>query len=660
MPRLPQPGADAGNWGDILNDYLSTAHSSDGTLKTDTVGAAQLKTNAVASASIAAGAVTSAKVADNAIDEVKLSAVQAKLNAAPTVPVTSVASKTGDVVLQKSDVGLSNVDNTSDVAKPISTAVQSALSNKVDTASLTNTFLQDAKVYRGRMVAIGDSITEVSSSRSNNLFSNNWPVFAVLASGGRLSHIYTCAKGGWNTTDVYGLYETEVIGANLSYDLLIVADGTNDTSPLTTTRDNNEKMIKRELGRGARVALATIPPSGTQAVGAPTGVTLTALPGYSGGTLAAGTYYYQVSCRTPLGSGTSASTEQTVTLSATGAIRIDWTPQDGASGYIVYGRTSGSGKGNIFINGPNTGQPVFQNQFIDLGTASPTGTLPSGDTSASPAPTAAVRTKVSQVNAVKRVLQRTYGVPIIDQYAILTDWTAQGRYKANYASDGTHPTFKAQRAMGINVASRLAPTLPLLDSELVTDPFDATNLFPPVSGGSQNASTTGGLLLSNTTLIGGGAGARPAGWSYYGDIASATNSLDVDATVAGNVYTLNRGDVYGAVYSGNSVSSGFSVGDKIFFAFKVKTSGLDAIDGGRFSASVKARNSTGSQNVTAFTISCDTPTTNLPGGWAVWSSEGIVPTGTTFLDVEFSLSGRAVSAKIAQVTVRNLTALGLN
>lgn len=55
MPRLPQPGADAGNWGDILNDYLSTAHSSDGTLKTDTVGAAQLKTNAVASASIAAG-----------------------------------------------------------------------------------------------------------------------------------------------------------------------------------------------------------------------------------------------------------------------------------------------------------------------------------------------------------------------------------------------------------------------------------------------------------------------------------------------------------------------------------------------------------------------------------------------------------------------------
>lgn len=33
MPRLPQPGADKNIWGDILNDYLSIAHNSDGSLK---------------------------------------------------------------------------------------------------------------------------------------------------------------------------------------------------------------------------------------------------------------------------------------------------------------------------------------------------------------------------------------------------------------------------------------------------------------------------------------------------------------------------------------------------------------------------------------------------------------------------------------------------
>lgn len=46
--------------------------------------------------------------------------------------VTSVAGKTGVVTLQKSDVGLGNVDNTSDLNKPISTATQTALNGKVD------------------------------------------------------------------------------------------------------------------------------------------------------------------------------------------------------------------------------------------------------------------------------------------------------------------------------------------------------------------------------------------------------------------------------------------------------------------------------------------------------------------------------------------------
>lgn len=45
--------------------------------------------------------------------------------------VTSVASRTGAVVLTKSDVGLSNVDNTSDTSKPISTATQTALNAKL-------------------------------------------------------------------------------------------------------------------------------------------------------------------------------------------------------------------------------------------------------------------------------------------------------------------------------------------------------------------------------------------------------------------------------------------------------------------------------------------------------------------------------------------------
>lgn len=51
--------------------------------------------------------------------------------------VDSVAGKTGVITLVKADVGLANVDNTSDVNKPISTATQTALNLK---APQSNTY----------------------------------------------------------------------------------------------------------------------------------------------------------------------------------------------------------------------------------------------------------------------------------------------------------------------------------------------------------------------------------------------------------------------------------------------------------------------------------------------------------------------------------------
>lgn len=53
MARLPQPGADQGSWGEILNNFLSQAHSSDGALKPGSVSesvlapAVQAKINTV-------------------------------------------------------------------------------------------------------------------------------------------------------------------------------------------------------------------------------------------------------------------------------------------------------------------------------------------------------------------------------------------------------------------------------------------------------------------------------------------------------------------------------------------------------------------------------------------------------------------------------------
>ena len=40
--RLPTPGSDNGNWGTILNDYLSAAHKPDGLLRDNIVSITNL------------------------------------------------------------------------------------------------------------------------------------------------------------------------------------------------------------------------------------------------------------------------------------------------------------------------------------------------------------------------------------------------------------------------------------------------------------------------------------------------------------------------------------------------------------------------------------------------------------------------------------------
>ncbi|HET6622722.1 MAG TPA: hypothetical protein VFG56_02190, partial [Candidatus Saccharimonadales bacterium] len=114
MTRLPTPGGDDGTWGDILNQYLLKSHTADGSLKS--------------------GSVTSGSIVNGAVTEAKLdTALQTKINSAGgSGAVSSVNGQTGDVTLTKADVGLGNVDNTSDANKPVSTATQTALDLKMD------------------------------------------------------------------------------------------------------------------------------------------------------------------------------------------------------------------------------------------------------------------------------------------------------------------------------------------------------------------------------------------------------------------------------------------------------------------------------------------------------------------------------------------------
>lgn len=67
MARLPQPGGDNETWGTILNDFLSTVHNTDGTLKNNTVSSSVLAAGTVAAGHLQDGTVSAAKLAANAV-----------------------------------------------------------------------------------------------------------------------------------------------------------------------------------------------------------------------------------------------------------------------------------------------------------------------------------------------------------------------------------------------------------------------------------------------------------------------------------------------------------------------------------------------------------------------------------------------------------------
>ena len=107
---------------------------------TSATNAAASEANALASKNAAATSATNAGTSEtNALasnNAAKTSETNAASSAAAAAasaasissgPVTSVNSKTGVVVLAKADVGLGNVDNTSDANKPVSTAQQAAI-----------------------------------------------------------------------------------------------------------------------------------------------------------------------------------------------------------------------------------------------------------------------------------------------------------------------------------------------------------------------------------------------------------------------------------------------------------------------------------------------------------------------------------------------------
>lgn len=193
--RLPVSGRDDGSWGDILNGFLLQSHNADGTLRSAAVSATGVAVDSavvhITGAEVVDGTktftsspvvpnptlasqVASKSYVDNTVSAgapdastsvkgiIKLAGDFGGTAALPTVPGlaakadittvnTALAGKEptlsagmtsqyyrGDKswqTLDKTAVGLGNVDNTSDVNKPVSTATTTALNSKLTAAN---------------------------------------------------------------------------------------------------------------------------------------------------------------------------------------------------------------------------------------------------------------------------------------------------------------------------------------------------------------------------------------------------------------------------------------------------------------------------------------------------------------------------------------------
>jgi hypothetical protein len=175
-------------------------------------------------------------------ERTKLSGIEA---GAQVNDVDSVAGKTGDVSLVSSDVGLGNVDNTSDANKPISTATQTALDLKapLDSPALTGTITMDS----------GSVATEITGGETGT------------GVGLRVKN-----TGGDGTIDIEGVGTSQGIlrFSNVTTGTLASIEADNDKN-LSFVTNNATRMT---IDDGGNVGIGTDSPEGALNVAAGTKV----------------------------------------------------------------------------------------------------------------------------------------------------------------------------------------------------------------------------------------------------------------------------------------------------------------------------------------------------------------------------------------------------
>jgi len=250
-------------------------------------------------------------------------------------------------------------------------------------------------------------------------------------------------------------------------------------------------------------------------------------------------------------------------------------------------------------------------------------TLPANDTTT-------YHSDHSTVNFHIYNLADEYGLALVDLYAATVD-EDDGTWASGYSGDGTHPNEVGARVMG-------QATVDALDGWL----SGRSTYLPQVNDEPIN-------LLSNGLMItDAGADGVPDSWTASGP-GTATESLEADATFNGQwaVITKTGSADYRQIYQ--TISSGFSVGDKVAFCGRVDFTA----ESGSLSCFARITFLTAGTNASPIS----SWQSDIDG---VFYMEVAVPASTTGIQVILGAGSGTGTVKFAQVGVVNLTDNGLD
>lgn len=219
------------------------------------------------------------------------------------------------------------------------------------------------------------------------------------------------------------------------------------------------------------------------------------------------------------------------------------------------------------------------------------------------------------------------GLPLLDLYSPLAD-PADSTYASAYTSDGVHPTAGATRVLAEALSSRLPSWL------------TPTPVFG-VSKSDPSNLVANGVFVGDTNSDG-----LADSWISYGGITA--KSLSAISGGYGNWQQVTGNGSLGVVQSAD-ITTGWAVGDRLAFSGRMEADANVSV-----SATITFQG--GAPYNAARGVSAIEPGAVANQSWYI---EVPVPPGTTLIYVTVSVNSAVGNVRIGQVTVRNLTELGL-